>query len=163
MGKTIDWKAAVWAGIIAGLVFMVLEMLLVQLAGEGNMWGSPRMMAAIVMSREVLPPPATSDAGVLIVAMIVHFMLSLVYAFIFAWIVGRWHMMMTVAAIGGLLFGLVIYAVNFYGFTAVFPWFAEARNWITVLAHAIFGATLGVVYGPLARTAGGRIVAGGRS
>jgi hypothetical protein len=163
MGKTIDWKAAVWAGIIAGLVFMVLEMLLVQLAGEGNMWGPPRMMAAIVMGREVLPPPATFDAGVLIVAMMVHFMLSLVYAFIFAWILGRWHMTMTVAAIGGLLFGLVIYAVNFYGFTAVFPWFAEARDWITVLAHAIFGATLGVVYRPLARTNSGRIVAANRS
>jgi hypothetical protein len=151
MPKTIDWKAAVWAGIIAGLVFMVLEMLLVQLAGEGNIWGPPRMMAAIVMGREVLPPPATFDAGVLIVAMIVHFVLSLVYAFIFAWIVGRWQMTMPVAAIGGLVFGLVIYAVNFYGFTALFPWFAEARNWITILAHAIFGATMGVVYRPLAR------------
>ena len=163
MARTIDLKAAVWAGITAGLVFMVLEMLLVQLVGVGSMWGPPRMMAAIVMGREVLPPPATFDAGVLIVAMMVHFMLSLVYAFIFAWIVGRWHTTMTVAAIGGLLFGLVIYAVNFYGFTAVFPWFAEARNWITVLAHAIFGVTLGIVYRPLARTISGRIVAANRS
>ena len=123
MANTIDWKAAVWAGIIAGLVFMVLEMLLVQLVGEGNMWGPPRMMAAMVLGREVLPPPATFDAGVFIVAMIVHFVLSLVYAFIFAWILGQWQLTMSAAAIGGLVFGLVIYAVNFYGFTAVFPWF----------------------------------------
>ena len=33
MARTINWKAAVWAGIIAGLVFLVLEMLLVQLVG----------------------------------------------------------------------------------------------------------------------------------
>jgi uncharacterized membrane protein YagU involved in acid resistance len=163
MGKTIDWKAAVWAGIIAGLVFMILEMLLVQLAGEGSMWGPPRMMAAIVMGREILPPPATFDAGVFIVAMIVHFVLSLVYAFILAWIVGQWQLRMTAASIGGLVFGLVIYAVNFYGFTALFPWFAEARNWITILAHAIFGLTLGVVYRPLARTASSRTVAASRS
>ena len=163
MANTIDWKAAIWAGIIAGLVFMVLEMLLVQLVGEGNMWGPPRMMAAIVMGREVLPPPATFDAGVLIVAMIVHFALSLVYAFIFAWIVGQWQMTMVSAAIGGLVFGLVIYAVNFYGFTVLFSWFAEARNWITILAHAIFGATLGVVYRPLARTYGSRTVPASRS
>jgi uncharacterized membrane protein YagU involved in acid resistance len=163
MAKTIDWKAAVWAGIIAGLVFMVLEMLLVQLIGEGNRWGPPRMIAAIVMGREVLPPPATFDAGVFIVAMIVHFVLSLVYALIFAWVAGQCQMTMTGAAIGGLLFGLVIYAVNFYGFTALFPWFAEARNWITILAHAIFGLTLGVVYDPLARKASSRIVAASRS
>jgi hypothetical protein len=43
MARTIAWKAAVWAGIIAGLVFMVLEMLLVQLVGAGSMWGPPRM------------------------------------------------------------------------------------------------------------------------
>jgi uncharacterized membrane protein YagU involved in acid resistance len=159
MARTINWKAAVWAGIIAGLVFLVLEMLLVQLVGAGSMWGPPRMMAAIVIGREVLPPPATFDAGVFIIAMIVHFVLSLIYAFIFAWIVGQWQMTMTVAAIGGLLFGLVIYAVNFYGFTAVFPWFAEARNWITILAHAIFGLTLGVVYEPLARKGSSRTVA----
>ena len=40
MARTIAWKAAVWAGIIAGLVFMVLEMLLVQLVGVGSMWGA---------------------------------------------------------------------------------------------------------------------------
>lgn len=123
MTKTIDWTAAVWAGIIAGVVFMVLEMLLVQLVAEGNMWGPPRMTAAIVLGREVLPPPATFDAGVFILAMIVHFVLSLVYAFIFAWILGQWQLTLTAAAIGGLVFGLVIYAVNFYGFTALFPWF----------------------------------------
>ena len=163
MAKTIDWKAAVWAGIIAGLAFMVLEMFLVQLVGEGNMWGPPRMIGAIVMGREVLPPPATFDAAVFIVALIVHFVLSLIYAFIFAWIRGQWQMTMPMAAIGGLLFGLVIYAVNFYGFTAVFPWFAEARNWITILAHAIFGLTLGVVYEPLARKGSSRTVPAGRS
>ncbi len=161
--KAIDWKAAVWAGITAGFVFVVLEMLLVQLVGGGSMWGPPRMMAAIVMGREVLPPPATFAAGVFIVAMIVHFVLSLIYAFIFAWIVSRWKIEMTGAAIGGLVFGLAIYAINFYGFTAAFPWFAEARNWITVLAHAIFGLTLAVVYEPLAGRDSSRAVAGSRS
>ncbi len=161
--KAIDWKAAVWAGIIAGLVFMVLEMLLVQLVGAGSMWGPPRMMAPIVMGRDVLPPPATFDVGVFIVAMIVHFVLSLVYAFIFAWIVSQWKMGIAGAAIGGLVFGLVIYAVNFYGFTVAFPWFAEARNWITILAHAIFGLTLGAAYEPLAQRDSSRAVAGSRS
>jgi hypothetical protein len=98
MTNTLDWRAAVWAGLTAGLVFMVLEMLLVQLFGDGTMWGPPRMIAAIVLGRDVLPPPATFAAGVFVAAMVVHFVLSLAYAFIFGWIVSRWQLTVTGAA-----------------------------------------------------------------
>lgn len=39
------------------------------------------------------------------------------------------------------VFGLrAVHAINLYPIAPmVFPWFAEARNWISVLAHAIFG------------------------
>jgi hypothetical protein len=43
-------------------------------------------------------------------------------------------------------FGLAIYVVNFYGFTALFPWFADARGWIAILSHAVFGLVLGAIY-----------------
>jgi len=26
-----------------------------------------------------------------------------------------------------------------YGFTLVYPWFEQARDWITVVAHVVFG------------------------
>src|SRR5688500_5057098 len=58
------WRSAIWAGIVAGAVFMILEMLLVQLLGLGSMWAPPRMIATIVMGRDVLPPPDTFDARV---------------------------------------------------------------------------------------------------
>jgi len=29
--------------------------------------------------------------------------------------------------------------VNMHGFTLVFPWFAQARDWITLAAHVAFG------------------------
>ena len=34
MAKAIDWKAGVWAGLIAGAFFMMLEMLMVPLLGK---------------------------------------------------------------------------------------------------------------------------------
>lgn len=37
-----DWKAAIWAGIIAGAVFMMLEMIMVPLSLGGSPWGPPR-------------------------------------------------------------------------------------------------------------------------
>jgi hypothetical protein len=45
-----------------------------------------------------------------------------------------------------------LYLINFYGFTAVFPWFAMARNWVSVFAHIIFGAVAGLAYNRIERT-----------
>lgn len=140
----IDSKAALWAGLIAGLVFVMAQMLMVALFLGQSAWGPPRMIAAIAMGPDVLPPPATFDFGVIAVAMAIHFAVAIILAFVFAFIAkGR----STGAAILiGVIFGLVLYLVNFYGMTAMFPWFAEARNWVTILAHAMFGAVLGWVY-----------------
>jgi hypothetical protein len=33
-----------------------------------------------------------------------------------------------------------------YGFTAVFPWFEAARDWITLVTHIVFGITLAGTY-----------------
>jgi hypothetical protein len=133
-------KAAV-AGLLAGLIFVAMEMVLVATVG-GSPWGPPRMMGAIVLGPHVLPPPATFDAGIFAVGMLVHFALSAVLGVIFAFAVGRLSLS-TVALVGlGALFGLAVYLVNFYGFTAVFPWFEMARNWITIVSHLVFGAVL---------------------
>lgn len=149
-GGSLDWKAALWAGIAAGIIFMMLEMVLVQLFQPMSMWAPPRMIAAMLMGQDALPPPDTFDAMILMVAMMIHFPLSVVFAFILAWIVSRWNLGLAAAIIVGGVFGLVIYVVNFYGFTALFPWFADGRGWIGIFAHIMFGLALGAVYQPLA-------------
>jgi uncharacterized membrane protein YagU involved in acid resistance len=151
MTKSLDWKAAIWAGIAAGIVFMMLEMLLVEFFQPMSMWGPPRMIAAMAMGRDVLPPPDTFDPLVFMVAMLLHFLLSIIYAFILGWIVSRWDMGLGGSVIAGAVFGLVIYVVNFYGFTALFPWFAEARGWIAIVSHVMYGLVLGLVYEPIGR------------
>lgn len=140
----LDWKAATWAGVIAGLVFLMLEMIMVPLFGGGSPWGPPRMMAAIVLGKGVLPPPATFDFGIVMVAMGLHFVLSIVYAVTFALMITRMSLGPAMA-LGGVG-GLILYLVNFYGFTALFPWFAMARNWISIFAHVVFGVTAAGVY-----------------
>ncbi len=136
--------AAVVAGLIAGAVFMMLEMILVPMIMGGTPWAPPRMIAAIAMGPDVLPPPATFDLGIVIVAMMVHFALSIVLALLFA-LLAKGRPMGTTIMIGAV-FGLVVYLVAFYVMTAFFPWFAEARNWLSLLLHVIFGAVLGWVY-----------------
>ena len=149
----IDPKAATWSGLIAGVVFMMMEMILVAVTG-GSPWGPPRMMAAMVMGETVLPPPASFDLVVFMVAMIVHFVLSVILAFPLAWAISRWQLSFGTALALGAAFGLLIYLVNFYPVTAIlFPWFAMARNWITISSHIVFGLVLAWAYLALARRA----------
>jgi hypothetical protein len=41
------WKTAIWGGIIAGVVMMMLEMILNPLLLGNSGWAPPRMIAAI--------------------------------------------------------------------------------------------------------------------
>ena len=138
-----DLKAGALAGVVAGAAFMMMEMGLVAMAGQSP-WGPPRMIAAIVMGQGVLPPPATFDLMILMAAMAVHFMLSIAIGVVFARLVPRPGLLMALMA--GAAVGLGLYVVNFYGLTVIFPWFAMARNAISIVSHLAFGMVLGLSY-----------------
>lgn len=142
--QAIDWSSAIWSGIIAGAVFMMLEMIMVPMFLGGSPWGPPRMIAAIGMGKGVLPPPDTFALVPMMMAMAIHFMLSVVLAVILALVVNGFGPGM--AGMVGAIFGLVIYLINFYALTAVFPWFEMARNWISIFAHVMFGAVAALSY-----------------
>jgi hypothetical protein len=144
--QSINWNAAIKAGIIAGLVFLILELVLVSTIGGESPWAPVRMIGAIALGQDVLPPPATFDLTAFIAAAIVHFALAIIYGTIFALVADRAGWGLGATTIAGLVFGLLLYAINFYGFTAMFPWFAMARNEISIFAHAVFGLVLGYSY-----------------
>ncbi|QDG52408.1 hypothetical protein FIV42_17165 [Persicimonas caeni] len=141
--RPFDWRALVLAGIIAGLVYLIVEMALVPLTGL-SAWAPPRMRAAIVMGPEVLTPLEVFDAGVFVLALALHLSLSIVYAALIGLFVRLQSVGM--AALIGAGFGLLLYMVNFFVFTGVFPWFAEARSWVTALSHLVFGGVAGAAF-----------------
>ena len=147
----VDTRAALWAAIISGVVFMMLEMAMVSIFKGESPWGPPRMIAAIGMGEGVLPPPATFDAVIMMVAMLIHFGLSVALAFVFAFIVRG--ISVSMSTLIGAAFGLALYVVAFYGMTAVFPWFAMGRGWIGIFAHLVYGAALGLAYSSIAKKA----------
>jgi hypothetical protein len=123
---TLDWKAAVWAGLVAGAVFLMVEMAMVALTG-GSPWDPPRMMAAIVLGKGVLPPPATFDMMIMMAAMAVHFMLSVLLGFVAAFGFARWRPGLGVGALAGGVFGLALYVVNFFGMVLAWTYLKLAR------------------------------------
>ena len=133
-----DWRAGAWAGLIAGLVFMMAEMLMVMFVQGQSPWGPPRMMAAMALGEQALPPPADFDLKIMTVAMMIHIPLAIVYGLAIGWIVHRFETGIALA-VGGAI-GVVIYLVNFYPIAAAaFPWFAMARGWVSAMAHVLFG------------------------
>jgi len=152
MRDTHFWWHAILAGVIGGAVFLVAEMLLVTLTGQSP-WAPPRMIAAMILGESVLPPPATLDGSIMMAAMLVHFPLSMVYGVVIGWIVQRTaRYNYTRALAEGAVIGLAIYLVNFHLIASfVFEWFAMARNWVSVVAHLIFGLATAWAYLALAQ------------
>lgn len=62
----VDRKTGIGAGVVAGAVFMMVEAGMLAMTGQSP-WGPPRMMAAIVLSKGVVPPPATFDMMIMMV------------------------------------------------------------------------------------------------
>ena len=142
------WWAGAFAGIVAGLVFLMLEMALVAIVQGESPWGPPHMMAAMVLGKGVLPEPGTYapfSMMIMLVAMMVHMALSIVYGLAGGWLLHRFEWGW--ALVIGAVFGLAIYLFNFYVVAPVaFPWFEMARNAISAFAHIVFGAVLGLSY-----------------
>ena len=151
--KSLNWHAAIAAGMVAGIVATGVQIALWWLflddALPWNLYRDARLTAAMLMGPEVLPPPSTLDWTVMAVATSIHFMLSIAYSLVLACLISRLGMMLSLAM--GLIYGLGIYVVNMYGVTFIFPWFSEVRDWITIVTHAVFGLSLAGTYKILVR------------
>ncbi len=141
------WRAMIWAGIMAGIVSTLIEILLWLIFTDdfpAILYRDARLTAAMVLGRSVLSPSATFDGGVMLIATLIHFMISIACAVLLALLTARLDTIP--APLVGIGFGVALYVVNLYGFTAIFPWFVQARGWITLIAHGVFGLTAITVY-----------------
>lgn len=135
------------SGMAAGTVATIVQVVLWWLAARSPLdmlLRDTRLAAAIVLGPAVLPPPATLDWRITLVAALVHIALSLAYAALLNALTMRLDAVRSVLA--GCLFGLLLFGINMYGFTTLFPWFEASRDWITAAAHAVFGMTAAATY-----------------
>lgn len=144
---SLNWAAAAVAGIVAGILATGIQLFLWWIFLDAVPWmlyRDARLTAAILMGREVLPPPATFDRTVMIVATLIHFAISIAYSLILADLISRLRMLLSLLA--GATYGLVLYGINMYGLTIIFPWFSEVRDWITIVTHIVFGVSMAGTY-----------------
>lgn len=151
MRQLVDWSAAIWAGLIGGLVFMIINVGAIPRFETGNTlaidgvssWVIVRYIASVVLGEGVLAP-ATPNVGILLVAILVNFALSVVYALVLAIVIHRWGMI--VGIVLGALFGFALYLINMSAFTVLYPWFEAIYSPWFIAAHVAFGAVAGGIY-----------------
>ncbi len=142
-----QWRAVLGAGVAAGCLSAVAQILLWWIftgSWVDLLLRDARLTAALLMGQGVLSPAQGFDAAVMLTATFIHFALSLLYAAVLALLLRRFDL--GISLLLGGVFGLGLFFINLYGFTALFPWFAQARDWITLVAHLVFGVTAAAAY-----------------
>ena len=141
-----DWPTAVCAGLVAGALLMVLE-LMWSASVNGSPWAISHQVAAIVMGPETLQSSGFS-LGIVAVALATHYVLGVVFGVLLAVIIAGFHYEhdAVVLQIIGVVFGAALYLLNFHAMATFFPWMAELRGWATFIAHLVFGLTVVLTY-----------------
>jgi hypothetical protein len=145
-GLTFQANAILGAGVLAGLLLVVFEMIAAALLqGPNSLFMPLRMIGALVLGPAALEPSYALGVAA-VTGVLVHFVLSVSFALVFAavaspaWSGGQ-------LAFAGIVFGFVIWIINFYLIVplAGWSWFPERSNpAVQLVAHAfLFGCPLG--------------------
>lgn len=141
-------KHGIIGGIIGAIGMLMAEMIIAALMGM-DAFAPPRMIAGIALGPSAMQP-STPLVTAALVGMMLHFVLSIVYGLIFAWIVTNVRALQSRAAVIGsaTVFGLLLWLVNFYVIAppAGWVWFPTMANPVQqFVSHTFFfGTVLGV-------------------
>ncbi|MDX2076182.1 MAG: hypothetical protein SFZ02_07110 [bacterium] len=136
--KNVTWRAVLLAGIVGGIVFLLVQMLIPPAISPSLLF---RYIGSLAMGSDVL---TNGNSSAVVVGIVIHFSLSLVFALIITIVVHRWGLL--VGIIGGAILGLALYGINLYTLTRVFPWFFAINTTSLLLSHVLFGAVAGGIY-----------------
>ena len=139
--RHVTWRAVLISGLAAGTLFLLADLIFAPIVTHVNAALTLRYFAALVMGTKALTQTGNS---ILLAGIVVHYVLSLVFALVIALVVHRWGLL--VGIVGGAILGVTFYGINLYTVTLLFPWFFAINSPVILLCHAIFGAVAGGVY-----------------
>ena len=129
-------------GIAAGAVFAAVTMWFTASMPNGSASMPLHMIATIVQGDDAMAAGTTSP----IAGAAVHLVLSAAFGMVFALIVPRLRSNPMIA-VGGLVYGVLLYLVNFAILAPlVFTTFEAANQPFELLAHAVFGTLVGFAF-----------------
>mgnify|MGYP006299867147 CR=1 FL=1 len=135
----INLRAVIEAGLIAGIVFLVLEFI-TGAVGAATSLGPATFTLQTALNVGSTPP----SAGLISAAMLLHFMLSLLTTFVLGLIIHR--ITRSYSIVAGVLYGAFLYSGNVVLFTAFQPELGLVNDTLMLINYAIYGAVAGGVY-----------------
>lgn len=144
-------KAVFGAGLGAGIFFLLLEFV-TGLLGAGTLLGPAHLTL-----REFLGVPAGPfSVDMVMLAVLLHFVLSLLTTAVLGLVIHRWRTDLAVPL--GLVYGVLLYTMNFVVFAGWLPGLEAGRGIIMTVDYALYGAAAAWLYKrlQLARRAKGR-------
>src|SRR5215831_5051984 len=132
----LQWRAAVSAGLIPGLILLVVP--------GGSPWSSVTLFSRVIMGR-IVPDVFQLSLGTSIIE---HLILSIIYGLIVSIVVRRatqWR-----AIMGGALCGIVLYVINLLVVSLWIPRLLGNEG-LVLYTHIFFGALAAGAYRGLLR------------
>jgi len=147
--RTIDWGSAIVAGIVAMIVFAIVEMAF-SWASRGASPLSPLALFGTA-TLNALMPSVHPGGGIKTVIVGVACLLTLgaMSGIILGYLVDR--LGMAGAALVGLVFGLAMFALDMYAIARALPVLGELRDWMSALAYAIQGVLAAALFKVMTR------------
>jgi hypothetical protein len=139
--RNLAWRAVLIAGLVAGTVHLLVNVIFTPLILQVNPIIVLRYMGSLVLGQAVVTQDSLVPA---VVGVIVHYVISLILTLVIAICIHRWGLL--VGIIGGAILGLAFYGINLYTMTLLYPWFFAINSTVLLLSHVVFGAVAGGVY-----------------
>jgi len=126
--------------VLAGLLFLLLEYLSTALLGAGSPMGPAQLTLHSILNLGSSTPTEPYWLTVLVV----HFGLSLLTTFALGYLVHRVVRYWAVTL--GVVYGLLLYAINFFVFAFWLPDITAATDLFMVVNYMIYGGTAAWLY-----------------
>lgn len=139
----IDWRAfgisALGGGVFSLLISLLLSAVILNEPGF-----ILRLTASQILGPEIIPVTEGNPFQVYLVGLLVHLVISAVYAILVVLVIHRWGLI--VGLIGGMLIGLAIYTITIYAVSYFIPWIYTLRSWISLVSSISLGGSIGFIY-----------------
>jgi hypothetical protein len=109
-----------------------------------GIWEPFHRIASLALGPDALADLDAFDGGIVAMALALYLGLSSLFGLVFSGLVVEFSR--ESAPWVGAAAGIVLYLVNYYGFTGLYPWMIEARGPVTLLSHALFGGLFASCY-----------------
>lgn len=153
--RATDWTAAAVAGLAAGAVLMVLDLIWSGLFNPEGPWRTSHMIAPIFVGADAFKQSGYGfSVGVVAVTLAVHYVVGVLFGLVLA--AGMVQLELDrepgPAILAGVVLGTALYVVNFDLLVTFFPWLVQLRGADTLAAHVVFGIVAALLYWRLKRT-----------